>query len=161
MVHLISLPEFNLPLIGSFTWLTPTPSQSHDLSGEGINLWITYILFWPHKDMEGLLGWGISSMPGPPPRQHKHERRYTPGTQSVIPTRWIWNDGYGGQMIFGDLVGLKFPDICLTVRQNPEKTSPRKPVPTGDRIRARCVTSVHATACSTAVDPHRITSKKL
>ena len=25
--------------------------QSHDLSGEGIKLWITYILFWPHKDM--------------------------------------------------------------------------------------------------------------
>ena len=27
--------------------------QSHDLSGEEIKLWITYILFWPHKDMEG------------------------------------------------------------------------------------------------------------
>ena len=26
--------------------------QSHDLSGEGIKLWITYILFSPHKDME-------------------------------------------------------------------------------------------------------------
>ena len=35
------------------------------------------------------------------------------------------------------------------MRKNPEKTSPRKLVPTGDRTRARCVTSAHAT---TAVD---------
>ena len=34
----------------------------------------------------------------------------------------------------------------------PKKTSPRKPVPTGDRTRARCVTSAHATTCSQAVD---------
>ena len=47
--------------------------QSHYLSGEGIKLWITYILFWPHKNMESLPGWVISPMPGPPPRQHKHE----------------------------------------------------------------------------------------
>ena len=84
-------------------------------SGVEINIWITYILSWPHKDMEGLPGWGISSMPRPPPRQHKHERLYT----SVIPTRRIWNDDYGGQMIFGDLVGLKFPDICLTGEEKP------------------------------------------
>ena len=64
--------------------------------------------------MEGLPGWGISSMPGPPPRQHEHERRYTPGTHLCIPTRRIRNDDNGGQMIFGELVGLKFPDICLT-----------------------------------------------
>ena len=38
------------------------------------------------------------------------------------------------------------------MRINPEKTSPRKPVPTGDRTRALCVTSAHATTCSTAVD---------
>ena len=37
------------------------------------------------------------------------------------------------------------------MRKNPEKTSPRKIVPTGDRPRARCVTSAHATTCSTAV----------
>ena len=57
--------------------------QSHDLSGEGIKLWLTYILFWPHKDTEGLPGWVISPMPGPPPKQHKHERQYTPNTHSV------------------------------------------------------------------------------
>ena len=56
-------------------------------------------------------------------------------------------------MIFGDLVGLKFPDICLTDEEKPKKKmSPRKPVPTGDRTRTLCVTDAHATACSTAVD---------
>ena len=59
---------------------------------------------------------------------------------------------YDGQMIFGDLVGLKLPDIRLTGEENTEKTSPRKLVPTGDRTRARCVTSAHATTSSTAVD---------
>ena len=38
------------------------------------------------------------------------------------------------------------------VGKNPQKTSPRKAVPTGDRTRARCVISAHATTCSTAVD---------
>ena len=65
-------------------------------------------------------------------------------------------DDYDGQMIFGDLVGLKLPDIHLTgeekPRKNPKKTSPRKLVPTGDQTQAHCVTSAHATTCSTAVD---------
>ena len=90
-------------------------------------------------------------MSGQPPRQHKHERRYTLSTHPDIPIRRIWNDDYDGQMIFGDLVGLKLPDV-LQVKKNPEKTSPGKLVPTGDRTRARCVTGAHATACSSAVD---------
>ena len=61
-------------------------------------------------------------------------------------------DDYAGQMIFGDLEGLKLPDIRLTGEEKPEKTSPRKLVPTGDQTQARCVTSAHATTCSTAVD---------
>ena len=36
--------------------------------------------------------------------------------------------------------------------KTPKKTAPRKPVPTGDRTQVRCVTSAHATACSTAMD---------
>ena len=35
------------------------------------------------------------------------------------------------------------PDICLTGEENPRKTSPRKPVPTGDRTRALYVTGAH------------------
>ena len=64
------------------------------------------------------------------------------------------DDENDGQMIFGDLGGLKLPDICLTGEEKPpkKKTSPRKPVPTGDRTQARCVTGMHADAWPTAVD---------
>ena len=55
-------------------------------------------------------------------------------------------------MIFGDLLSLKLPDICLTGEENPEKIPPRKLVPTAERTQARCVTGAHAIACSTAVD---------
>ena len=79
--------------------------------------------------MEGLPGSVISPMPGPPPRQHKHERQYTPSTHSVIPTRGIWNHDYDGQMIFGDLGGLKFPDIYLTGVENPRKNLTQETCP--------------------------------
>ena len=65
------------------------------------------------------------------------------------------NDDNDGQMIFEDLGGLKLPDICLTGEEKPEKTSPRKLVPTGDRTRARCVIGAHATTWPTAVDSDR------
>ena len=70
-------------------------------------------------------------------------------------------DDNDGQMTFGDLGGLKLPDICLTGEENPEKTSPRKLVPTGDRTWARCVKGVHAAAWHTAVDSSGNTSKFL
>ena len=44
-------------------------------------------------------------------------------------------DDNDGQMIFGDLGDLKLPDIYLT---GEEKTSPRKLVLNGDRIRPQC-----------------------
>ena len=47
------------------------------------------------------------------------------------------DDDNDGQMIFGDLGGLKLPDICLTGEEKPRKTSPRKLVPTRDRTQAR------------------------
>ena len=62
------------------------------------------------------------------------------------------DDANDGHIIFGDLGGLKLPDIFLTEEVNPEKTSPRKPVPTRDRTQARCVTGMHAATWPTAVD---------
>ena len=100
----------------AFTWLTPPALQSHNLSGEGINSGSHTSFLWIHKDKEGLPGWRISSIPGPPQRQHEHERQYTPVTHSFILTRRIWKDGYVG------LVGLKPPDICLTGEEKPRKT---------------------------------------
>ena len=60
-------------------------------------------------------------MPGPPPRQHEHERIYKLFTHPFFLARQIWKDYYDGQMIFGDLVGLKLPDNCLTGVGNPRK----------------------------------------
>ena len=120
--HLISLSKFNIPLIGTFTWPTPLgPYRATSCQGRELNYGSHTLLFWPHKDMKGLPEWVISPMPGPPPRQHKHVRRYTPSTHPFIPTRRIWKDDYGGQMIFGDPVGLKCPDICLTGGEKPRK----------------------------------------
>ena len=67
-------------------------------------------------------------------------------THSIIPTRRIWNDDNGGQMIFGDLEGLKFPDICLTgeekLRKNlTQETCPDRgsnPGPLRDRRACYC-----------------------
>ena len=54
------------------------------------------------------------------------------------------------------LISSSFPMVLTRlngqVRKNPKKTPPRKLVPTGDRTCGRCVTGVHATACSTAMD---------
>ena len=47
-------------------------------------------------------------------------------TSKVIGTRnEMMMDDYDGQMIFGDFVGLKFPDIRLTG----EEKTPKKPHP--------------------------------
>ena len=54
-------------------------------------------------------------------------------------------------MTFGDLVGLKLPDIVLQVKKNSKKTSLKEIVPNEEWTRARCVTRAHATACYTAV----------
>ena len=69
--------------------------------------------------MDCLPGWRISSMQGPTPRQHEHERRYTTLTHPFIPTKRIWKDDYDCQMIFGDLVGLKLPAIDLKGVEKP------------------------------------------
>ena len=48
-----------------------------------------------------------------------------PSTSKVIGARnEMMMDDYDGQMIFGDLVGLKLPDIRLTGEENPEKPHP-------------------------------------
>ena len=52
----------------------------------------------------------------------------------------------------GTLGALSLLTFVLQVRKNPEKTSPRKLVPTEDRTRARCVTGAHAAAWPAAVD---------
>ena len=58
----------------------------------------------------------------------QHLRSLAPVMMSV--------DNNDGQMIFGDLGGLKLPDICLAGEENPEKTCPYRgsnPGPLRDR----------------------------
>ena len=43
--------------------------QSYDLSGDVIIFGSHTYFFWPYKDMKGLPGWVISSIPGPVPTQ--------------------------------------------------------------------------------------------
>ena len=61
-------------------------------------------------------------------------------------------DDYDGQMIVGDLVGLNLPDIRLTGEEKPRKNLIQETCPDRGSNPARCVTSAHATTCSTAVD---------
>ena len=61
---------------------------------------------------------------------------------------WLWMIMMA-KWYSGTFGGLKLPDICLI---GEEKTSPRKLVPTRDQTQARCMTGVHATTWSTAVD---------
>ena len=89
-------------------------------------------------------------MLGLPPREHKHERRYTKSTHSFILTRRILNDDYDGQMVFRDLVGLKLPNICLTGEEKPRKnltqeTCPDRGSKTGAlRERRACYRLLHS-----------------
>ena len=50
----------------------------------------------------------------------------------VIGARSEMMDDYGGQMIFGDLVGLKLPDIRLTGEEKPRKNLTQETCP--DRV---------------------------
>ena len=119
-VVLISLSKFNLPLIGTFTWPTPpgpyitTTCRGRELNYGSHTYFFDHTRTWRASPNE----WS-AQLRGPPPRQHKHERQYTHSTHSVIPTRRIWNDDDDGQMVFGKLGGLKFPDICLTGEEKP------------------------------------------
>ena len=126
--------------------------QSHDLSGRELN-YGSHTYFFDHARTWRASPdeWSAQCRSHLRDSVNIKDNAHQAHTQ-VIPTRRIWNDDDDGQMIFGELGGLKFPYICLTSEEKkPEKTSPRKPVPTGDRTRARCVTA-HATTCSTAVD---------
>ena len=101
--------------------------QSHGISGEELTM--DHILFWTNKGIKDLPGRGISSMSGPLPRRHEHERRYTPFTNPFIRAWWIWKGDYDDQIIFGDVEGLKFPDICLIGEEKPRKNLTQETCP--------------------------------
>ena len=88
---------------------------SHDLSGEEIKLWITHILFLTTQGHAG------------PPRMSDQlnagatSEDSTNMTHTTHPAHThLYQQGEYG-MIFGDLGGLKFPDICFTGEEKPRK----------------------------------------
>ena len=58
------------------------------------------------------------------------------------------DDDNDGQMIFGDLGGLKLPDICLTGEEKPRKNLTQETCPD----RGLNLGPLHAAAWLTAVD---------
>ena len=127
--------------------------QSDDLSREGIKLWITDILFDHTRTWRSSLDeWSALCRGHFRDSTDMKDNAHQAYTQSS-------QEGEYGMMIrtakwySGTLGG---PEVSwhLSYRwgKTPEKASLRKPVPTGDRTRARCVTRAHATTCSTAVD---------
>ena len=90
-------------------------------------------------------------MPGPPPRQHKHERRdiihaHNHSNKAKMK-EWLWPPN--------DIRGPCGPKASWHLSYRWEKT-PKKHTqetcPVRDSNPARCVTGAHSTACSTAVD---------
>ena len=51
-------------------------------------------------------------------------------------------DDNDGQIIFGDLGGLKLPDICVTGEEKPRKNLTQETCPNRDRTRARMLAPV-------------------
>ena len=119
------LSKFNLPLICTFTWPTPPgPYRAKTCRGRELN-YGSHTYFFDHTRTWRASPDEWSAQCRGNLRDSTNMKDNTLSTHSVIPTRRRWNGDYDGQMIFRDLVGLKFPDICLTG----EKKKPIKPHP--------------------------------
>ena len=76
-------------------------------------------------------------------------------------------DDYDGQMIFGELVGLKLPDICLTGKGKPRKNLTQETYPDRGsnpgplRARRACYRLLHSGGHSTVSLCYYIESGKL
>ena len=152
-IYLISLSKFNLPLIGTFTWPTPpgpyraTTCRGRELNYESHTYFFDHTRTWrasPDEWSTQRRGHLRDSTNMKDNTHQAHAQSSQQGEYGMMMTTAKWYSGTLG--------ALSFPIFVLQVRKNPEKTSPRKLVPTGDRTRACCVTSAHATTCSTAVD---------
>ena len=74
-------------------------------------------------------------------------------TSKVIGARnEMMMDDYDGQMIYGDLVGLKLPDIHLIGEEKPRKNLTQETCPDRGSNPGPLHDKPDATTCSTAVD---------
>ena len=149
---LISLSKFNLPLIGTCTWPTPPgPYRATTCRGRELNNG-SHTYFFDHTRT-----WRASPDEWSALRGATSE---TAQTWKTIQIKHTLSHPNKANMEWwrrsNDIRGPWGPKVSWQLSykwgKTPKKTSSRKPVPTGDRTRARCVTSAHATTCFTAVD---------
>ena len=152
-LSLISLSKFNLPLIGTFTWPTPPgPYRATTCWGRELN-YGSHTYFFDHTRTWRASPdeWSVQCrghLRDSTNMKDKHTKHTLSQTNKANMEWWLRrpNDNRGP---WGPKVSWH---LSYRWRKPPKKTSPRKPVPTGDRTRARCVTSAHSTTSSTAVD---------
>ena len=124
--------------------------QSHGLSGDGINCGSHKYFLTPQGHGEppmisDQLNSGATS-------ETTRTLKTIQIIYSFILTRrirevWVWRPNY----IRGTMGPKASWHLPYRWGKTPKQTSPRKLVPTGNWIRARCVTGAHATAYSTTV----------
>ena len=147
LIH--SLPKFNLSLIGAFMWLTPPGlyrTNQRELTLDHIHTFLTTQGHGGPPRMRDQLNAGATSETTWTCKTICLHTIHTPiHSNKANMKRWLY-----GHMIFGDFVGLKIPDICLTGVEKPRKNLTQEIRP--DRgsnpglLRDRSVT------CYTAVD---------
>ena len=106
---------------------------------------ITSIFFSPHKDMEGIPGWGISSMPGPPPRRNDTHHSRTQSFQQgeyermIMTAKWYSGTWWDYSIQTFILQVRKKPHKNLTQGTCPDQGSNPGP----QRDRRACYRSIH------------------
>ena len=128
--HLISLPKFNLPLIGSFTWLMPPGSyRAMTCWGRELNCGSqTYFFYHTRTWRASPDEWSAQCRGHLRDSTNMNDNRHQPHTHS-------YQQGGYGMMITaakwysGTLWGLKFPDICLTGEEKPRKNLTQETCP--------------------------------
>ena len=148
LIH--SLPEFNLPLIGAFTWLMPPGPYRATIYREG-DLTVyhihTFLTTQAHEEppwMRDQLNAGATSETTRTWKTtHTNQAPIHSNKANMKGCLWLPNNIRGP-------CGLKSSWYLSYRWGKPQKNSPRKLVP--DQTRTSCVTGEHATACSTEVD---------
>ena len=147
----ISLSKFNLPLIGTFTWPTPSgPYRATTCRGRGLNCG-SQTYFFDHTrtwraspdEWSALCRGHLRDSTNMKDNTHQaHTQSSEHGEYGMMITTAKWYSGTLG--------GLKFPDMCLTGEENPRKnltqeTCPdRRSNPGPLRDKRACYHSLHS-----------------
>ena len=126
----LSLSKFNLPFMGTFTWPTPpgpyraTTCRGRELNYGSHTYYFDHTRTWKASPDE----WSAQCRGHLRDSTNMKDSTHQAHTQSSIEANMEWWLRHG-QMIFGDLGGLKFPDICLTGEEKPRKNLTQETCP--------------------------------